>query len=272
MNQLKKTLIAAGALLLVIGLVVLGLTLKKNAYEKKIVELQNQVAERDKTIETKEGVFQKLTLQNKNLEKLLDDKDLELREALDLIDQQNGQLLTATKLVAKLRKDLEAKGDGVVLPPKPEDPSALTVSFDINLPSDAKPLFNVKGHTTGDCKREKDASAFVSLKQVTPIRFSLIVSQDKDKTWRTTVTSSDENFEVDIALAAVNPYMLEQKWYEKISLNADVGIGTNPGFLAGVGASYAIGKFEVGPRVWAVLDRGASAYFGASLTWHPFQK
>lgn len=269
MNQIKNALIIAGVLLLVIVAVVGVLTWKKNQYEARIVELQNVVAEKDKTIESKDGVYQRLAVQHEDLKDLLSSKDEQLKSLKEQLDHQGSQLLTANTLVIKLKKDLEAKPVIVPRPPDTNKPGIMTTDFDTE---DQFAPFKVTGVMVADCNTQKWEGALLKLSQTRPFRFSVVVSQDKDGTWRSSTTSSEKNFEVDIALAAVNPRLLEEKWYEKISISAEAGVGTNPGLLVGLGANYGIGKFDVGLRVWGVLDRGASPYFGASLAWHPFKK
>lgn len=264
----KIVLIIAGSMLL-LALGFAGfMAFRDQQRVAQITELKNQIAERDKTIELQKNVYQKLTLQTKDLTKLLDDKDVELVALREQLKKQGADLLTASTLIAKLKKDLESAGH--VEPPLPDEgPTVRTVKF--NSGNDFDP-FLVSGQTTVNCDNPSERDAKLLLQQKTPLKFSVVVSQDEDGTWRTTASSSSDKFDVDIALAAVNPYILEEKWYEKLSFVVETGVGTNPGLLAGVGADVEIGKFDVGPRVWAVLDHGASPYFGASLSWHPFKK
>lgn len=266
--SIKTALLMAGGVLLV-ALVFAGyMALRDRQHQAEIIALQNKVASQAKTIEVQEGLYQKEALQSKNLEKLLNDKDSELVALRDQLDKQGAQLLTANTIVVQLRKDLQDARDVKVVILDPEKPGVKSISIDSEEKLDP---FRITGKVDVDC--EADTAHYkVNLAQRSSIKFSVVVSQDKDGTWRSSATSSTTAFQVDIALAAVNPYMLEEKWYEKVSLGVELGIGTNPGFIAGVGADVEIGRFEVGPRVWVVLDRGVSPYFGASLTWHPFKK
>lgn len=269
MNISIKTalLMVGGVLLLALGFAGY-MTWRDQQHRSEIVALQNKVASQAKTIEVKEGLYQKEALQAKDLSKLLNDKDTELGLLKQQLDDQGAQLLTANTLVVKLKKDLKDAREVVVTIPDPLKPGVKRAEIDT---ADRLDPFQIMGHVDVDCDTGR-AGVNVGLAQRSPIKFSVVVSQNKDGTWFSSATSSTDIFDVDIALAAVNPYMLEEKWYEKISLGVELGVGTNPGFLAGIGANIEIGKFDVGPRVWAVLDRGASAYFGAGLTWHPFKK
>lgn len=266
---LKSALISAGVLLAIMVALAAVFTLNRRAYESKIVDLQNQVASRDKTIEVKDGVFQKLTIQSEDLEKLLGDKDTQLNLLKVQLDKQGSQLLTANTLVVQLKQALSAQATTTVVVNPVEPGKAQT--FEIKSSADLGP-FNVICDTKGEEPVSATAKTNILFSQKRPLKLSVVVSQDKDGTWRSSTTSSEQDFNVDIGLSGVNPYLLAPKWYEKIGFNAEVGIGTDPGLLAGIGVSYEIGHFELGPKAWVVLDKGVSPFFGASMTWHPFAK
>jgi major membrane immunogen (membrane-anchored lipoprotein) len=268
-SSIKVALVVAGVLLTAALAFAGYMTIREHQYSARIVELQNQVAQRDKTIEVQEGVYQRLTQQSKDLDQLLKDKDAELTSLRNQLKKQGSELLTANTLIVKLRKDLQDARDVPVVAVDPAKPGVKQVNIDTNERFDP---FQVTGKVDIDCDTSK-AHYDVKLSQRSPIRFSVIVSQDKDGTWRSSATSSTKLFDVEIALAGVNPYLLEEKWYEKLSVVTEFGVGTNPGILAAVGADFEIGKFDLGPRVWAVVDtHSASPYFGLSFGWHPFRK
>jgi len=269
MTPLKTALIVAGSVLILFLAFAAFMIVRDHQRAEYIVELQNQIASRDKTIEIKEGLYQKLTLQSKDLSKLLDNKDLELTNLRDHLKKQKAELLTVNTLVVKLRQELKDARDVVVTIPDPLKPGVK--NFDIDTDGALDP-FQVKGKAEVDCDANK-AHYDLRLSQRSPIRFSVIVSQDKDGTWRSSATSSTKVFAVDIALAGVNPYLLEERWYEKIGIGIDAAMGTVPGFLGGIGLFYEIGKIELGPKAWfTVTSQGVHPYFGAQLIWHPFKR
>lgn len=269
MNPIKLALIIAGGALL-LALAFAGfMTYRDHQRSAQIVELQNQIALRDKTIEVQKGVYQKLALQTKDLTKLLDEKDTELMALRDQLKKQGSELLTATTLIVKLKKDLKDAREVVVTVPDPLKPGMKRVELDTEEKLDP---FQVVGKVDVDCDNGR-AGVSIGLLQRSPIKFSVVVSQDKDGSWRSSATSSTSAFDIDIALGAVNPYLLEEKWYEKIGVGVDVGVGTAPGFLGGIGVFYEIGKFEVGPKAWfTATPQGVHPYFGAQLLWHPFKQ
>lgn len=267
--NLKGVLILAGVFLLLIGGFAGYHTIQSNSWRAREVALQNELASKDKTIELKEGLYQKSALQVKDLEDLLSGKDAELASLKDQLKKQGAELLTANTLIVKLKKDLKDARDVVVTTPDPTKPGVKQMEIDTQ---DRMDPFQIVGRAAIDCDSGK-GNYSLGLMQRSPIKFSVVVSQDKDGTWRSSATSSTKAFEIDIALAAVNPYMLEEKWYEKIALGVEAGVGTAPGFLGGIGVFYEIGKFEVGPKAWFTAQpQGVWPYFGAQLTWHPFKK
>ncbi len=267
----KVALVYTGFLLLA-GIVAAGaFTLVSNAHKKEILALQNEIAARDVTIETQKGVYQKLAIQSNDLRQLLNQKDVQLSLLKEQLDKEGATLLTANTLIVQLKKKLESSGHVVVDPTDPKYPDVLHMSF--SSLEDFSP-FVVTGSAMADCSLDRPKIDLLSLKmaQARPLKLSVVVSQDKDGKWKTSTTSSEENFQIDIGLSAVNPFMLEPKWYEKIGLHADVGVGS--GVLVGVGASYKIGKFTIGPSVWGTVnwDLAPKGYLGATMGWNPFQK
>jgi len=267
-TPIKLALFIAGGTLL-LALAFAGfMTFRDHQRIARVIDLQNEIARRDKTIEVQEGVYQKLALQTKDLSELLDKKDVELSALQEQLKEQGSELLTANTIVVKLRKDLRDV-QSIVAISDPENPSIKKINFNTKERLDP---FQIVGKVEIDCDNNK-AQFEVNLKQRSPIKFSVLVSQDSDGTWRSSATSSTKIFEVDIGLAAVNPYLLEPKWYEKIGIGVDVGVSGSPGVLAGIGLSYEIGKFEVGPKAWFTAQpQGVSPFFGATLIWHPFKK
>jgi hypothetical protein len=276
---LKRVLLLAGGVLALALALAIAFTVYRRGYESRILQLQNDVAARDQTIEVRAGEFQKLDLQTKDLSALLGNKDQQLVDLQRRLDSQGAQLLTANTLVVQLKQKLSQAGTTtiVVQPPTPGGETPLLFSNEADegpFHIQCNTFLKTRANADGDFVLSRTAQpGFVTtLTQPRPWKLSVLVSQDRDGTWRTSTTSSEKDFQVDIALAGVNPYLLEPHRYEKVALDAEIGIGTNPGFLAGVGASYEIGHFEVGPKVWVVLDHGVSPYFGAALAWHPFAK
>jgi sulfur transfer complex TusBCD TusB component (DsrH family) len=236
---------------------------KKMSYDKRIAELQNAVAEKDRTLETHLGVYEKLAIQTEALKGLLDQKNAQVAALTKDLNARGEELLVANNLVVFWKKKYEAQGTGtqtVVPGDGPAKPERLKVSFSKDFG-----YIGVNGYTI-----TSPPEYFVSVDQKRPLKMTLVVGQLKDGSWKASVTSSEENVGVDIAVAAVNPHIFDDHWYEKLGLSLDLGVGAN-GFLGGVGASYRFGKFDVGPKVWlSAGGSGVNVAYGAGLVWRPF--
>ena len=264
-NKVKQYgLMGVIALLLV---VVIWGAVGKWQTDREMTRLRNEVAVRDQTIEVQKGVFTKLTIESDNLRKLLDSKDEQIQGLTDQLKKSKEDLLVANQLVIKWKKAYEGAVDAHQDPEDPAQPGRTKVSFQKDWG-----MIGVKGWTLTN-----PAEAWVSVNQLRPLKVTVAVSQDKAGAWHTYATSSEENVGIDIALASVNPYLLEPKWYEKIQLGASLAGGSGTGgfgFLLGVDATYKISKFDIGPAVFVTFGAGTTVtpFFGAKFNWRPFER
>ncbi len=254
-------------LMVVMGL---GAAWYKHSYDKRITQLQNEMAEKDTTIEVQKGLYTKLTVQSENVKGVLDQKDVQVKELENQINKQKQQLLDATTLVASWKKAYEgvANATETTVPPDPKKPLEATrekVDFHQDFG-----YVKVDGWTL-----TKPPQAWVRVSQGRPLKLTLALSQDSARAWHTYATSSEENIGVDIQVTAVNPYILQPKWYEKIGIAIDLGMGTNRGglgALAGLGLNYQIKQFTIGPHVWLGINDTVDKYYGIAFEWRPFQR
>jgi phage-related baseplate assembly protein len=261
----KKLLrvLAVGLIALFLVLIVFAV-IKKHAYEKTIAELHNQAAKSAATVEEQKGLYTKLTVQSDNLKALLDISDLKTKLLIEQINKDKADILMATTAVAKWKSAYEgvANAHQTVEPPKNgTGPSREKVTFDKDFG-----YIGVNGYTLTN-----PAEAWVHVQQNRPLRFTLALAQTKDKAWKTYVTSSEENISLDVKVSAVNPYVLEPKWYEFLEFNAQLGAGGD-GVLAGIGAGMKVGHFTIGPNLWLTVDSKVSKFYGASFSWRLFER
>lgn len=247
--------IALGLIGILLALGVYGY-FQVRSYERHIVELQNQVAQRDSTIEVQKQVYTKLTAQFDDLSKVVDRSTAEGRSLAAELKKNKSELVSVTNALVKLREQV-VQGQGTQV--DVDGRKRVEFSQDFGYVS-------IGGHTLTDPPEYQLRLGPGSR----PLRLQLAVAQQKDGSWRSYVVSSDENVIVDIGLTAVNPYVLEMRWYEKFQLHLDVGVGD--GVLAGVGASYQIGRFQFGPNVWGTTTGGGEVFYGLNLSWSPFKR
>jgi hypothetical protein len=249
--------------LIVVLVVGAGLAWWKNrAYAQQIASLQNQVAQRDVTVEVQKDLYSKLAQNMTNVQGALDTRDAQVKELADQVKQDQAQLVQVTNLIIQLQKQV-AKGTGKVSTTAPEIPTGETqVSFDQKFG-----LYRTYGYTLSPSGKYE-----VHLDQTDPLKMSVAMARDSTGAWHAYATSNDPGTKVDIGLTGIDESAFVPKWYEKLRVHADVGAGSG-GVLFGTGASYPIGKFDIGPSVWATPQgTGAQTFVGATVGWRPFAK
>lgn len=229
----------------------------KHSVETQIRELQNRVAQRDQTIEVQKGIFAKLTQQVSDLKTAIDTSTEEGKRLADEVKKSKAELVSVSNAVVQLKEQV-AKGKG-----QQQDLGGgrTKITFDQDFG-----YARVSGYTiTNPPDYELHLGPGGK-----PLKLTLALTQQKDGSWKTLTSSSDPNVAVDIGVTAVNPNVLKAKWYEGLRLNMDLGVGD--GVLAGVGASARFGRFDVGPKVWALTLDGGKVFYGGSLSWAPFAR
>lgn len=258
---------------LVVG--VCGASFYRCSYEKRIAKLQNDMAEKDKTIEIQKGLYTRLTVQTEGIKDTLDKKDEQVKSLLDQVKKQKQELLTATSVVVQWKKAYEslATATQTTVPADPmklpKDGEATVNREKVDFHKDFGYL-NVDGWTLTN-----PPQAWIRVSQGRPLKITLALSQDKEKKWHTYATSSEENIGVDISVTSVNPHMLSPKWYENIGIVTGLGVGTNQsglGALFSVGLNYRIKQFSIGPQVWLGLNDVVDKYYGVNFEYRPFQR
>lgn len=257
-------------ILLAVALVVslIWSNIKDHKNSKTILQLQNASALKDKTIEEQKGLYEKLAVQTGDVKTQLDSKDVQIVELENQLKKDGEQLSNATTINIQLKQALQAKADATQTKVSATGPTAsdrLRVDFRHDFG-----WLAVSGYTLTN-----PADATVSLDRLGPLKFTVAMAQDKQKAWHAYVTSSVTDLNADIAVASVNPFMDDEKWYERLGATADVGLGTTPSgaaALAGVGVSLELNKFEFGPHVWVLTTDRFNTVYGATLTWHPWKR
>lgn len=266
----KVRITVFGVMVAAILALVLALAWNIQQHQKQVTQLQNDLAEKDKTIEVQKGLYTKLALQTQNVQGTLDQRDAQVKELTDQIKKQKQEILDATQLTLTWKKAYEGLANATethVDPPKGQPATAGREKVDFHEDFGA---IKVDGWTLTN-----PPQAWVRLSPGKPLKLTLAISQDASKAWHTYATSSDPNIGVDIAVTAVNPYVLQPHWYENIGVVVDLGAGTNQsgvGALLGVGLNYRFLQFSLGPHVWLAMNSVVDKYYGLSFEWRPFQR
>lgn len=270
-----KTLVAdvksAVILVLVAVLLVVSVAFKLHSMKlsKEKGELQNAMAMKDQTIEVQKGLNEKLALHSSDVESLLDSSNQQVQELKDELKKTHEQLDSATTVSLSWKKAYEGLAaasqatvpNGVSTPPGGTAQAGRT---EVDFSKDFG-FIGVTGYT-----RTNPAEAWVSVKNLRPLKLTVALSQDRQGAWHAYASSSEDNVGADIQVSAVNPSIRDIHWYERIGLMGSVGFGD--GVLAGAGPSLDIGKFTLGPMAWITAGTQVSKFYGASFTWRPFAR
>jgi hypothetical protein len=274
MDLKDKLILSLLGLVILLGLTgAVLVTWQKHVDDKQRVDLQNQLASKDKELQEAPGLYAKLALQE--AKPILDQKDAQIQELQRQLKQTGDSLLDATQLKLTWQKAYEglAKASQSQVSGQPsshQTGSTTTQSRDRVDFSETFDNMEVTGYTMTN-----PPEAYLKLAQLRPLKLTVAVAQTKDGAWRTYVTSSEQNVRPDIQVTSVNPYLIETKWYEKLAVRADLGVGSTSagaGVLLGVGATFEIGRFDVGPAVWLSVTDRADKFAGVMVGWHPFQR
>lgn len=265
-DKLILFLVGLVALLLLVG--VGALAWQRHQSDKVRLELQNQLAQQAKTLEVLPGLYEKLTLQTQDVQNMANQN----KELSAQLGKEHAQLLSATQAVVTWKKAYEglASASQSQVPPQPGSQSAsdrTRVDFKEDFGGG---YIGVSGYTL-----TSPPEAYLKIEQLRPLKLTAAIAQLKDQSWKTYVTSSEENVQVDIAVSAVNPYLEEPKWYEKLALRGDLGVGVTDagaGVLLGLGATFELGRFDVGPGAWMTITNRVDKYLGVMVGFHPFQR
>lgn len=263
----RKVLFGFSLFLLVILLgsfVVISCERRRHASAE--TELRNSLVSLQKTVEVQKNVYEHSVQRLHDLQGLLDVSNQTNEALLDEIEKAYETIVATGKFALKWKKAYEAvmsatqTTDGTAVP---EQCGSIRTRVDF---SHDFGYIGVSGHTVTN-----PPTAHVEVKQNRPLVMTLALTQSKDGTWRTYATSSEDNVAIDIALAGVNPYVFEDRWYEKFAVRESLAVGS--GLAASFSMTYAFGKFDVGPTVIVDLDGDRARHFvGASVGWFPFRR
>jgi hypothetical protein len=262
-------------LMLAVALFMAGVYLwDKHVYSQQVVALQNAAASTAKTIETANGVYEKLTLQLASVQSVVDSKDPQIKELEAEVQKNHEQISDATSvsLYWKQKYQSAINVTQTTVPAVPPSASSLGSAerIKVSFTHDFGP-YHVEGYTLTN-----PAYGWLTLSQLQPLKLTMAVTQDKTGAWHSYVTSSDNNTQADILVSAVNPNLRTPHWYEKLALQVDLGLGSTSGgagVLTGIGGSYDFGsqgQFSLGPKAWLTVSNHVDTFYGLNFGWHPF--
>jgi hypothetical protein len=246
--------------------------------QKTILDLQNQNASLQQTVQIKDGLFEKQVLQTNSVKNDLDASNAQNQALQDQLKKTGQQLADETSLNLTLKNayTVAVTASQTVIPNPSSSPTTTTgvtlassrirVDFSQNFG-----LYSVKGYTL-----TSPPEGQITLTQTQPLKLTVAMSKDSSGVYHTYVTSSDQNMNINIESSAIDTSVQEPHWYEKVGFQASFGVGTTntgSGVLAGIGPTLDLGskqQFTVGPSFWIDVTNSVSKYYGATFLWRPF--
>lgn len=224
------------------------------AYQKnKIADLSEKLATFGETIEIEKNLYAKKVAEIKDLNSIIDG----IAGLKKQLENSKAELLVHQKLAIKWKKAYEAILKATQVDVDPTSPGVVRKRIDFA--GKLGPI-NATGYTLTD-----PPEAFLKLEQVTPLVVTVSVAQNKDGSWSSLATSSDDNVSIDIELAGVNPLILSPKWYQRIWVGASASpIGDTS---AGIQIGYFGDKYSLGATCSASINgyKSCGGTFGFRL-------
>lgn len=253
MNWAKRGAIAFLVLVLLVAGFLGGDAWRKKKAATEIAKISLQLQKTTETLEISQGLYTKIVAEYGDLMQVLEGNSSEIVGLKKQLKDSQAQLLTANQLTLKWKKAYEALLDATQTDDPPDDGGIVRKRVDFS--GKLGPIM-ATGHTMTD-----PPEAFLKLEQVDPLKLTVAVAQNKDKTWSTFVTSSDPNIDVKVDLAGVNPLVISQKWYQRIWLDLGAAaLGDPAGY---VGLSWRGDRLSVGGMCYA--SGGSMNGCGATL-------
>lgn len=271
MDKIWKYL-TLGLMAVLVALSIYGF-FKFRSFDAEATRLRNELASKDKTVQTIDGAYTKLVQEFDNLK--VTNADLQ-----KTIQKSKQDVISAQQIAVFWQKKYDTAVKPVPVPPgTPGSPSDWVAGGKETCEAEQTEYSAVSdyGLVKAGC-RVLTYDPGIQTRTILepgsrPLRLDLALTRDTNKQWHSYVkvaAPDDQNISIDIGSTSVNIEPLELKWYEKISVGVDLGIGS--GVLAGANANYEFGQFRLGPSLWGVItsDKG-SVFYGLNFQWSPFK-
>ncbi len=257
----RWTLIAklAGVLAIVSVIGYGGYSCGARSRDAQIADLTTKLATSEQTIEIERGIVAKKSAELTDLADLLAKTGAENERLAALVKRGQMEILTLNQLVVKWKKAYEAavEASQTEEPPViPDGPPRKKVTF-----SGRVGPITVDGHTLTD-----PPEAFLKWSQIDPLRLTLIVTKNKDGTFSSIVSSSDDDIATEITVSAVDVSVVAPTWKQRIWVNAGVDFLGDRRVFGGV--SYHFDRLALGAECSGWTDGSAC---GLTVGFRPFK-
>lgn len=205
--------------------------------DNEIAQLATQLMTSEETAEFAKNLYVRKLEVIDDLNKMISVIGEENVKLAELLKKSQAEVLSLNSLVVKWKKAYEAalKASQTEVPPvEPGGPVRKRVDFSADMG-----YIGVTGHTLTD-----PPEGHVRVDQLRPLRLTLAVTKNRDGTWSSLVTSSEDNVGVDIAVSGIDLSVIKPRWYQRIWVDAGFELTGSPG--ATLGASYRWDRWSLG--------------------------
>jgi hypothetical protein len=240
---------------------------ERSSNKKVRRELNNEIAKLEGVVKETETAYSRRALEVRDLE--IKNKDLSVK-----IKDRDEKITALGEAVLKWKgKYFKIKGTQSVVDSDGNETSLdlecrecligkrFIVGFD-----ETKDHWRVWGNTITN-----PPEAEINISWASGLRLSFILTRNEDDTFRLYLDSDSPDLVPAELELAIDPSVFEKKWYEKIGVGLDIGVGE--GVYSAVQLHYDIfDDLFVGPKlIWTYDGNKLRKLYGATFGWYPFR-
>jgi uncharacterized membrane-anchored protein YhcB (DUF1043 family) len=258
MIALLKYVKYVGVAIVIIIFVGLGFRLGDWWRSREVADLKTELSKSAETLELATGLYVRKIEEIDKLTSILDTSRTEVKKLKEHLEDSKAQLLVTEQISIRWKKAYEAALAAAQSEEPPVD-GGVVARKRVDFEGTLGPI-KAKGFTLTD-----PPEAFLKLDQSLPILLTMSVAQNKDGTWSTFVTSSEDNIDVKVDLAGVNPLIISPSWYQRIWLGVGATVIGDPAGTLTLG--YYGDRFSFGAECYFAgsENRGCGGSLGVRL-------
>jgi hypothetical protein len=236
--------------------------LQKSLYNK-ISTLEGLVQETEKGWSERGVEIENLKTQNRDLQNIITARNEEIVSLNDISLRWKNKYFEI-----KDAKQTVVSSDGKTIVEVPADCQSCVSGIRLRVDfQQIKDYLKVTGHTVTN-----PSYAEVDIEWIRDIKFTLILTKDKRDHFRVYLDSKESDIIPSSLDLKIDPSVFEKKWYEKISINSHLMVGTT-GLVGGLGLNYDfIDNIYVGPAASVVFNgKDMYTFYGINGGWYIFK-
>jgi hypothetical protein len=255
---------------------------EKHKHSKTKKQFFEKVGELEGTLKESEGLYSKRAIEISDLEDLLSEALTNNKEAKEKIKARDEDIAVITEASIRWKdKYFKIKGQetNVVYVPVDTIPDEELENVKLNCKAcfdkfrlkvefdQTQDILRVHGYTLTN-----PPEANLEVAWIKDLKLSLVLTKDDEDNFRIYLDSNNSSIESADLKLVIDPDVLKYKWYERISVSADLAF-SNYSSIGGIKINYDI--FEnlyLGPSMFVVYDGlFFDKYYGFNIGWYIFR-